>query len=95
MPLSVDECLAHWIAHGLGLGLGLCRDDVHAIVWAHHRDPMPTPCHPMSLQETEEALEELRAKLRDTKTRMDSEVDTLNSQVSGMLARGAALPCPE
>ncbi len=33
-------------------------------------------------QETEEALEELRAKLRDTKVRMDSEVDSLNSQVT-------------
>ncbi|GAX84003.1 hypothetical protein CEUSTIGMA_g11428.t1 [Chlamydomonas eustigma] len=33
-------------------------------------------------QETEEALEELRAKLRDTKVRMDAEVENLNLQVA-------------
>jgi len=32
-------------------------------------------------QETEEALEELRAKYRDTRARMDAEVESLNAQV--------------
>ena len=36
-------------------------------------------------QETEEALEELRAKLRDTKASMDNEVDGLNMQVTALL----------
>lgn len=35
-------------------------------------------------QETEEALEELRAKLRDTKVKMDSEVEGLNVQIGGL-----------
>lgn len=35
-------------------------------------------------QETEEALEELRAKYRDTKVKMDAEVDSLNTQISGL-----------
>lgn len=33
-------------------------------------------------QETEEALEELRSKYRDTKGRMDAEVESLASQVT-------------
>lgn len=37
-------------------------------------------------QETEEALEELRAKMRDTKAKMDGEVDSLSGQVATLKA---------
>jgi hypothetical protein len=42
-----------------------------------------------SPQETEEALEELRQKLRDTKARMDAEAQALQGQVRPRLGRGA------
>eukprot|EP00798_Chlamydomonas_sp_ICE-L_P004936 gene4936-34707_t len=35
-------------------------------------------------QETEEALEELRTKYRDTKVKMDAEVDSLNTHIAGL-----------
>jgi hypothetical protein len=38
------------------------------------------------LQETEEALEELRSKYRDTRGRMDAEVESLVSQVNALNA---------
>eukprot|EP00967_Tisochrysis_lutea_P148757 scaffold284655_cov27-Tisochrysis_lutea.AAC.1 len=37
-----------------------------------------------SLMETEEALEELRSKYRDTRARMDAEVETLVTQVNAL-----------
>ena len=42
-------------------------------------------------QETEEALEELRAKYRDTRVKMDAETDSLNTQILQLQASiGAA-----
>jgi len=40
--------------------------------------------HPYIIQETEEALEELRSKYRDTRLRMDAEVESLAGQVNAL-----------